>query len=148
MASAPPNYPVYPYPSSSPVPSAPPMEDDPPLPTGWEKLTEASGRIYYGNPYLKIVQYDRPGMNNPIDFQYFQNELISIEKETKDLDLALTESNLEYIIQQVNQLKNNLLKSNEYECDKQCQNSNESIEQNTLDEFLSNDMNSIFKENK
>jgi hypothetical protein len=30
------------------------------LPPGWEELREPSGRVYYGNPTLKIVQYERP----------------------------------------------------------------------------------------
>jgi hypothetical protein len=35
-----------------------------PLPPGWEELKEPSGRVYYGNPALKAVQYDRP-QDNP-----------------------------------------------------------------------------------
>ena len=31
-----------------------------PLPPGWEELREPSGRVYYGNPALKIIQYARP----------------------------------------------------------------------------------------
>ena len=123
-----------------------PMENDP-LPTGWKEFKHESGRIYYGNPTLKIYQDNRP-VNNFVDLQYFQNELNFIEKEKNNLNLSLIESSLEYIVQQANQLKNNLLKSNEYECNNQCQKSNESIEQNTLDEFLIKDMNYIFKENE
>jgi hypothetical protein len=33
----------------------------PPLPPGWEELREPSGRVFYGNPALKVVQYERPG---------------------------------------------------------------------------------------
>jgi hypothetical protein len=126
--------------------SAPPMDDA--LPLGWEQLIDASGRIYYGNPHLRIFQYERPVMNNPMNFQYFQNQLTFLEKKKNDLKLTSIESNLENIVQQANQLKNNLLKSNEYKCDKQCQKANESIESNTLDEFLNKDMNNIFKESK
>jgi len=126
-------------PASAPPASAPPLEEDD-LPPGWEELIDASGRIYYGNPWLKIVQYERPGMNNPMDLQYLQNELNFIEKETKDLDLALIESNLERISEEVKKIEENL-------CDKQCKISNESIQSNTLEEFLNKDMNNIFKEN-
>jgi hypothetical protein len=31
-----------------------------PLPPGWEELREPSGRVYYGNRALNIVQYVRP----------------------------------------------------------------------------------------
>ena len=47
--------------SSSTAPSiAPSTSTLPPLPTGWEELREPSGRVYYGNPALKAVQYNRP----------------------------------------------------------------------------------------
>lgn len=74
-----------------------------------------------------------------IDINYIQNQLKFIEKETNDLNLALLESELENIIQQVTQLEENL-------CDKQCEKINESIEPNTLEDFLKKDMNNIFKE--
>jgi hypothetical protein len=33
-----------------------------PLPPGWEVLADSSGRPYYGNPALRITQYQHPGM--------------------------------------------------------------------------------------
>lgn len=32
------------------------------LPPGWEVLADSSGRPYYGNPTLKITQYQHPGV--------------------------------------------------------------------------------------
>jgi hypothetical protein len=46
--------------SSPPSSTAPSTSKLPPLPLGWEELREPSGRIYYGNPALKLVQLDRP----------------------------------------------------------------------------------------
>jgi hypothetical protein len=40
--------------------SSPAFAGVPPLPPGWEELREPSGRVYYGNPALKLVQYERP----------------------------------------------------------------------------------------
>jgi len=74
----------------------------------------------------------------PMDFEYFQDQLNFLEKEKNNLNLALIQSELEYIIQEVSKL-------NESECDKQCQEPIERIESNTLDEFLNKNMN-IFKE--
>lgn len=60
--------------SAPSAPSAPPSSTDPstsklpPLPHGWEELKEPSGRIYYGNPTLKIVQLDRPS-EPPVQLQ-------------------------------------------------------------------------------
>ena len=75
----------------------------------------------------------------PMDFEYFQDQLNFLEKEKNNLNLALIQSELEYIIQEVSKL-------NESECDKQCQEPIERIESNTLDEFLNKNMNDIFKE--
>jgi hypothetical protein len=47
-------YPPQGYP---PMPKQMPQS---PLPPGWEELREPSGRVYYGNPAMKIVQFDRP----------------------------------------------------------------------------------------
>jgi hypothetical protein len=47
------------FPSPSPAPLSP-ASTSTPLPPGWEELKEPSGRVYYGNPVLKIVQLDRP----------------------------------------------------------------------------------------
>ena len=33
-----------------------------PLPPGWEVLVDSSGRPYYGNPTLRITQYQHPGV--------------------------------------------------------------------------------------
>jgi len=74
----------------------------------------------------------------PVDFEYFLDQLNFIEKEKNNLNLALIQSELEDIIQEVSKL-------NESECDKQCQEPIERIESNTLDEFLNKNMN-IFKE--
>jgi len=46
--------------AAAPAPVAAQTPSLPPLPPGWEELKEPSGRIYYGNPSLKIVQYERP----------------------------------------------------------------------------------------
>jgi len=75
----------------------------------------------------------------PIDLEYFQDQLNFIEKEKNNLNLALIQSELEYIIQEVSKL-------NESDCDKQCQKPIEKIESNTLEEFLNQSMNDIFKE--
>ena len=74
----------------------------------------------------------------PVDFEYFLDQLNFIEKEKNNLNLALIQSELEDIIQEVSKL-------NESECDKQCQEPIERIESNTLEEFLNKNMN-IFKE--
>ena len=62
--------------TSSSRPSAPPLSNSieavaasfhqqqlslAPLPPGWEVLADASGRPYYGNPTLRITQYEHPG---------------------------------------------------------------------------------------
>lgn len=50
--------------------SAPPLsqsldafnqQHEQPLPPGWEILVDTSGRRYYGNPSLRITQYQHPG---------------------------------------------------------------------------------------
>ena len=33
-----------------------------PLPHGWEALVDSAGRLYYGNPSLKVTQYQHPGI--------------------------------------------------------------------------------------
>jgi len=56
--------PSSPAPLSNPAPVQPmvpaPASTSTPLPPGWEELKEPSGRVYYGNPALKIIQYARP----------------------------------------------------------------------------------------
>ena len=114
--------------------ASPLMENDP-LPFGWEELRTESGRIYYGNPYLKIVQYDRP-YDRPVNpLERLQNQLNFIEKEKNSLSLALIESKLESIMKEVSKL-------NEDGCNKQCQMANQSID--TLDDFLNTNVNKIF----
>jgi hypothetical protein len=51
--------------SSSTVASAPPLVNSlesrgPLLPSGWEALIDPTGRPYYGNPALRITQYQHP----------------------------------------------------------------------------------------
>jgi hypothetical protein len=68
--------PAYGTPVPQPGYSQPPPAA--PLPPGWEELREPSGRIYYGNPALKIVQYERPGFpaqpHNPYGGQQQQQQ--------------------------------------------------------------------------
>ena len=73
------------------------------------------------------------------DLEYFQDQVNRIEEETNNLKLALIESELEYILQEISKLTEN-------ECDKQCQETIEKIEPNTLEIFLTKTMNDIFKE--
>jgi hypothetical protein len=75
----------------------------------------------------------------PMDLEYFQDQLKYLEKEKNNLNLALIQSELEHIIQEVSKL-------HESECDEQCQKPIEEIESHTLDEFLKKSMNDIFKE--
>ena len=75
----------------------------------------------------------------PMDLEYFMDQLNYLEKEKNNFNLALIQSELEYIIQEVSKL-------NESDCDKQCQKPIEKIELNTLEEFLNQSMNDIFKE--
>jgi hypothetical protein len=140
------------FPPPLPAPSAPPMDSEtyrllyhrqppsvpPPLPFGWEELKDESGRTYYGNPYLKITQYDRPGNNS---LEYLQNQLNFIEKEKTNLSLALLESNLESIVKEVSKI---VSKKNEDGCSQQCQIANQSIDSTAIEYYLNKNMNDIF----
>ena len=67
----------------------------PPLPPGWEELREPSGQIYYGNPELKVVQYDRPmvykmGDKTFSSFQLLMKEIKSLcTQDTRECDLTV-----------------------------------------------------------
>ena len=63
----------------SPAASAPPLSqsleaprqqqlEHLPLPPGWELLADATGRPYYGNPTLRITQYQHPGVERADSF--------------------------------------------------------------------------------
>ena len=113
-ASAPP-------PDESQQPSAPPL-----LPPGWEELKEPSGRIYYGNPTLKIVQYDLPGEQMVVnEFGNIENE---IENAFDDVDLALTTLEIEDLISDIKDdiedELNIINNKDKNECDKQCEEAN------------------------
>jgi hypothetical protein len=133
--------PPYPY----PAPSAPFMDSETqleysqppsirPLPVGWEELRDSSGRTYYGNPTLRITQYERPGNNS---LEYLQNQLNFIEKEKTNLSLALLESKLNTIVKEASKI-------NEDGCSQQCQIANQSIDSTTIEYYLNKNMNDIF----
>ena len=84
---------------------------------------------------LQTLQPSAP----PADLKYFEDQLNLIEEETNNLNLALIESELEYILQEISKLDEN-------ECDKQCQETIDKIEPNTLEIFLTKNMNKIFRE--
>jgi len=133
-SAPPPDEPIY----QSQQPSAPPL-----LPPGWEELKEPSGRIYYGNPTLKIVQYDLPGE------QMVVNEFGNIEEEFEnafdDIDLDLTTLEIEYLssdIQNETKIIDNMDKN---KCDEQCEKANNMVQQNTVDNFLKDEIIQIFK---
>jgi len=120
LTSAPPNLMQPSAPPNLMKPSAPPeSEPAPPVPI----------------VALQTLQPSAP----TTDLEYFQDQLNRIEEETNNLNLALIKSELEYILQEISKLTEN-------ECDKQCQETIEKIEQNTLEEFLTKKMNDIFKE--
>ena len=136
-SSAPPNL----VPSAPPnlVPSAPPESefDDvspvvikPSAPTPPVPIMELQA--------LQALQALQPSAP-PTDLTYFQDQLNLIEEETNNLKLALIESELEYILREISKLTEN-------ECDKQCQESIDKIQPDTLEEFLIKNMNDIFKE--
>ena len=98
-------------------PSAPPL-----LPPGWEELKEPSGRIYYGNPTLKIVQYGLPGE------QMVVNEFGNIEEEFEnafdDIDLDLTTLEIEYLSSDIEDELNIIDNMDKNKCNKQCEEGN------------------------
>jgi hypothetical protein len=121
-ARPPPFTPSYEYGYPSPSPSAPPaseLDDElviPPVP-------------------IIALQPSAP----PAELEYFEDQLNLIEEETNNLNLALIESELEYILQEI-------LKLDENECDKQCQKTIDKIQPYTVEEFIIKNMNKIFTE--
>jgi hypothetical protein len=81
-----------------------------------------------------IVEASAP----PVDLQYYQDIFKSIEQEKDKLNLDTIKSQLEYISQEVSKLK-------QHECNEQCQSANRNMDMNTLNKFLKEDMNKIFK---
>jgi hypothetical protein len=132
-ASAPPDEPIY----QSQQPSAPPL-----LPPGGEELKEPSGRIYYGNPTLQIVQYDLPGE------QMVVNEFGNIEKEIEnafdDVDLALTTLEIEDLIGDIEHELTIINNMDKNKCDKQCEEANNMVAQNTVENFFEKEISQIF----
>ena len=53
----------------------------PPLPQGWEKLVDAEGKTYYGNPSMKLTQYEHPAMHPP------RRQSVSLSDRSADLDV-------------------------------------------------------------
>lgn len=57
-------------PAATSAASAPPLtlsidqSHPPPLPPGWEVLVDSSGRPYYGNPTLRVTQYQHPAVQS------------------------------------------------------------------------------------
>ena len=132
-ASAPPDEPIY----QSQQPSAPPL-----LPPGWDELKEPSGRIYYGNPTLKIVQYDLPGEQMVVnEFGNIENE---IENAFDDVDLALTTLEIEDLISDIEDELNIINNMDKNECDDQCKEANNRVEQHTVEGFLKEKIIQIF----
>jgi hypothetical protein len=133
-SAPPPDEPIY----QSQQPSAPPL-----LPPGWEELKEPSGRIYYGNPTLKIVQYDLPGE------QMVVNEFGNIEEEFEnafdDIDLDLTTLEIEYLNRDIEDELNIINNKDKNKCDEQCEKANNMVQQNTVDNFLKDEIIQIFK---
>jgi hypothetical protein len=145
------------------VPSAPSESDfnDEPTPTNLIKPSAPSVSDFNDEPtptnLMKpsappVSEFDEPAPPVPIialqtlqpsappaEFKYFEDQLNLIEEETNNLNLALIESELEYILQEISKLDEN-------ECDKQCQETIDKIEPNTLEIFLTKNMNNIFKE--
>jgi Zn-dependent oligopeptidase len=101
----------------SPAPSAPPYDDNP---LNASNATEASAP--------------------PIT----EEELEQLQNKVNDLNLALMTSELEYINSQLKRIQNEINQMDTTKCDKQCREANESIESNTVDIFLKNNINNIF----
>jgi len=53
----------------------------PPLPQGWEKLVDGEGKTYYGNPEMKITQYEHPAMHPP------RRQSVALSDRSSDLDM-------------------------------------------------------------
>ena len=130
-SAPPPDEPIY----QSQQPSAPP------LPPGWEELKEPSGRIYYGNPALKIVQYDIPGEQMVVnEFGNIENE---IENAFDDVDLALTTLEIEDLISDIEDELNIINNKDKNECDKQCEEGNR-VHQDRFEKKFEKLINDIF----
>ena len=158
------------YPNNTPPPSAPPEFDDelvmPPIimkqsapailvpsaPSESDFNDEPTPTNLIKPSAPPVSEFDEPAPPVPIialqtlqpsappaEFKYFEDQLNLIEEETNNLNLALIESELEYILQEISKLDEN-------ECDKQCQETIDKIEPNTLEIFLTKNMNNIFKE--
>ena len=53
----------------------------PPLPEGWETLVDPQGKTYYGNPTMKITQYNHPAMHPP------RRTSVTLSDRSADLDV-------------------------------------------------------------
>lgn len=106
----------------SPAPSAPPYDNELIEPLNALNATEASA------PPITITE----------------EELEQLQNKVNDLNLALMTSELEYINSQLKRIQNKVNQMDTTKCDKQCQDANESIESNTVDNFLINNINNIF----
>ena len=125
------------YPNNTPPPSAPPKFDDELVkPTNLMKpsappLSDLNDEPLVPVMGLQTLQPSAP----PMDLEYFQYQLNLIEEETNNLNLALIQSELEYILQEISKLYEN-------ECEKQCEKKNDP---KTIEVDLIEIMNKIFK---
>ena len=105
------------------VPSAPPYDDNELIePLNASNASKASA------PIITITDEELKRLQNKVNY----------------LNLALMTSELKYLNSKLKRIQNKINQMDTTKCDKQCQDANESIESNTVDNFLINNINEIF----